>query len=184
MRFLTFPIMLLAGAGFLVALAIHLGAILDVPIPEAWRPWAREYIPGVLGAGIFVVWLPTVLLSTRIPGAHRINGVSWSVLLRGCPVWMRNLCIGVFIYGFINFFVGISTIDNASEVWGETRIFTGHYLIFYGAAFAVMFSIFNKPEILQPITCSQGHEMGIDDAYCPVCGRKREAVIDSGQVRD
>lgn len=182
MRFLIFPFMLLAGAGFLLSLCIHLGAILEVPIPEAWRPWVREYIPSTLGTGIFVIWLPAVLLSTRVPGAHRVTGMSWSVLLRGCPVWMRNLCIAVFIYGFISFFFGISMLDNLPEDWGDTRIFTGHYLIFYGAGFAIMFSIFNKPDIMQPIRCPLGHEMGVDDEYCAMCGRKREPVSDNGQV--
>jgi hypothetical protein len=44
----------------------------------------------VLGPGLFIVWLPTVLLMNRMTRDFKQKDV-WRAALRGCPKWMQRL---------------------------------------------------------------------------------------------
>ena len=56
MRVLPYPFMFIAGVGFLLSLTAHLLALFGKSIPGGGLVWT-------LHAGIFVVWIPAVLLS-------------------------------------------------------------------------------------------------------------------------
>jgi hypothetical protein len=53
----------------------------------------------------------------------------------------------------------------------ETRGFSGHWMAFYGAAFAVLYSAIHKPSLLEARKCPAGHDVSHQDLFCPKCGQ-------------
>src|SRR5437588_175716 len=94
-RLILLPFIALAAIGFILSVAAHLAAIAGSPIPFGKAVWA-------LHIGIFVVWLPTVLVSIRLTrGANRKD--RWKIALAGCPKWMRTALYVLFAYAILNF---------------------------------------------------------------------------------
>ena len=126
--------MLLAGAGFLLSAGSHAAALLGQEDPLGGYAW-------LLHVGIFVVWLPVVFVSRSLTrGTTR--WFSWNVALRGAPDWMRYVLYALFVYAFVNFFR--SQPDGEHGMSPNTlRLFSGHWMLFYGAAFVVMYSAIN-----------------------------------------
>src|SRR5215831_12410946 len=77
-----YPLMLLAGLGFVLSLAAHLAALAGIQIPGGELVWG-------LHIGIFVVWFPTVLVANRMTRDTR-NKDFWKNALAGCPRWMQG----------------------------------------------------------------------------------------------
>ena len=169
MRILLLPLMCIAGLGLLMCAGVHLLALTGQL--SAITSWLGEdlqmALSAALGAGIFVVWVPAVLIAQRINNGNRLN-FSWKKVLAGCPSWMRNTAYAVFIYAFANFFLGIAGGMTAQQ--HGLRVFSGHWMIFYGMAFCIFFSSCNLPSMLKTRHCPAGHEVGHGDNFCPVCG--------------
>ncbi len=96
-------------------------------------------------------------------------------MLAGCPTWMRYAAIGLFAYAFINFFVAFSGAASNRISGGELtpatiRGFSGHWMLFYGLAFAILFSAYRMPWLLSPAKCPRGHKVAHSDSFCPTCG--------------
>lgn len=94
----------------------------------------------------------------------------YNALFRETPYWLKYIAIGSFVYGLINFFLffnsvggvtgfhdGQYVIQNRGEIVKvltkqeyvhyqalETRGFSGHWLIFYGIAAAVLYPFNNQ----------------------------------------
>jgi hypothetical protein len=89
------PLMYLAALGFLLSALAHCLAVANVSIPGGDMIFA-------LHVGIFVVWIPTVLVSnsaTRMVGRRDF----WKVALAGCPAWMRWMLYTLLGYAVVNF---------------------------------------------------------------------------------
>jgi hypothetical protein len=186
MQFIVRPLVVLAGLGLLASLGAHVAGLLGISLDS------RVF---VLHGGIFVVWLPTVFLVMRIsrnyarPTASRwmnwnSTGAPWRALLSGCPAWMRIGVYVVFAYALVNFFVFAVLQSNSNDVEPEVsdmvspavlRGFSGHWLVFYYAAFAVGWSVMMKPQLLQLRTCGAGHRVAADDRFCATCGSALES---------
>lgn len=176
MTVLLYPLQWLALAGFVCSVAVHVMALLHMSPPALLQPYF-EVEMGVLeflSIGIFAVWVPTVLLASRVSHVNRMGRVSWSALLAGCPAWMRKVGGGLFAYAFVNFFLAIAADGSAANDDGSLaghRAFSGHWMLFYGMAYAVMYSITRKPKLLQKRQCVAGHAVGQEDRFCPTCGQ-------------
>src|SRR5947208_750412 len=122
-RLILFPFMALALIGFILSVAAHLAAVAGSPIPLGKGVWA-------LHVGIFVVWLPTVLVGNRMTrGANRKD--FWKIALVGCPKWMRTALYLVFGYAILNFVLFMATTASRSQPKGDApreviRGFSGH----------------------------------------------------------
>ena len=171
MNFLLLPFLILAAIGFVLSAAAHGYAVLGLLPPGA------EHVMG-LHLGIFVVWLPTVLAANRA-----VRGVNqkdfWKVVLAGAPGWMRYALYGLFAYALFNFVLFAATSDGKHHGYSAVtpqviRGFSGHWMIFYGAAFVTLYSLLRAPQLLQQRRCSNGHAVSPTDAYCPSCGRALE----------
>jgi len=129
MTIFLYPFLILAGLGFILSLLVHLLAMFGVELPQ-------EVF--VLHGGIFVVWIPAVLVS-NFTHHHPRHHFGWKDSLHGCPRWMRIAVYGLFAYVFLNFFLFIAGIfgPNASAV---IRGFSGHWMLFYAVAFATLYS--------------------------------------------
>jgi hypothetical protein len=157
--------MWLAAAGFCASLLVHLLALLGLPSPFGSATW-------MLHLGVFVVWLPTVLVAQRLAkGAKQAD--LWKAVLRGCPAWMRT---GVYVlggYAAVTFvqFIAQTTAYARNEVPEivEYRGFSGHWMIFYYVAAAALYSATRPGNLGQP-KCSRGHEVSPFANYCDQCG--------------
>ena len=166
MRFALFPFMVLAAAGLALSICAHLAAVLGIPLPGGNAVFA-------LHVGIFVVWLPAVLVSTRTSRfANRKD--FWKTALSGCPLWMRRSLYVLFAYAILNFVffmaTGAHSGTSGDASSSEVRGFSGHWMVFYGAAFAILFSALRAPYLLHDRKCSNGHAVAPTAQFCPECG--------------
>jgi hypothetical protein len=122
-----------------------------------------------------------VLLAMRMSrgkkkSAWGFGTMSWKQVLSGCPRWMLYLLYGLFAYVLLNFFLFMGTTANGASQGDSAsspqvvRGFSGHWLIFYYAAFAIAYSAFAKPDLLRDAVCKLGHVASPSDKFCSECG--------------
>jgi len=158
--------MLLAACGLMLSIVAHGMALLGLVIPGGRLVW-------VLHFGIFVVWIPTgltMMWSTRYTSYNRV----WKQALGGCPVWMRSGVYLLFGYAMFNFILFMATMPG-NKPTGDAppsivRGFSGHWMVFYGAAFAILYSAVYAPGLRRERKCPQGHTVSPTARYCSDCG--------------
>lgn len=153
--------MILAGLGFLISLAVHVSSIFGVSVfPK--EPWFLHY-------GIFVVWLPAVLCAQALAKEFPQKQM-WKAALRGCPKPMQYMAYALFGYVFLNF--AIFAMANSSSATSNTAVrgFSGHWLIFYYVAFAILYSYIQVQKQDPTRRCQSGHAVSLSAKYCPECG--------------
>lgn len=156
---LSRPFMWIAAAGFVASAIVHVSSLLGLSQPFGHFAWG-------LHIGIFVVWLPAVLVAQRLSkGAKQTD--FWKAVLRGCPPWMKRFLYVLVPYIFINFFVGIA-LGPKTEA-DNFRIFSGHWMFFYFAGMAMLYSA-DQLGSLEPRTCPHGHEVSPFAKFCEECG--------------
>lgn len=173
MRYLAKPVLVISAIGLTLSLIAHITALLGIDLGLGNSVFA-------LHVGIFVVWFPAVLLAMKMGRGKNastwgFNSMSWKQVLSGCPGWMIYALYGVFAYAFLNFFLfagheaGVpkSGSPSSPEV---IRGFSGHWLVFYYAAFAIAYSALMKPELLGDALCKMGHKALPTDKFCSECG--------------
>jgi hypothetical protein len=155
----------LSALGLAVSLWIHLGAVMG-------RRVAPEAFFWMLGVGIFIVWLPAVLVAQRLVGTTNRKDF-WKVILKGSPDWMRYMVYGFFGYAFVNFLLfmgkapsGGNGANPPAVVW---RGFSGHWMAFYSAAFAILYAAARTEG--SGLRCANGHVVSPNAAYCTRCGQ-------------
>ena len=155
----------LSAIGLLVSLWIHLGAVMG-------RRVAPEAFLWVLGVGIFIVWLPAVLVAQRLVGATNRKDF-WKVVLKGSPDWVRYMLYAFFAYAFVNFLffmtkapTGGGGANPPAVVW---RGFSGHWMAFYSAALAILYSAARTED--RSLHCANGHVASSNAIYCTRCGQ-------------
>ena len=125
----------------------------------------QNVIPGIwmLHIGIFVVWLPTVLIAKKNRGKY-----IWQESIKFAPKWMITISKFLFFYMFFNFFFTIFVLQSGgspNEINGKkilsnhgniikeltdeeynrhnaytVRTLSGHWMIFYCVAMTVLYS--------------------------------------------
>jgi hypothetical protein len=173
MRFLIKPVLGLSALGLFLSIVVHVAALLGIDLQLGQSVFA-------LHIGIFVVWFPAVYWSTKLGGGRKASmwgfrgTVSLKEMLSGCPAWMTYAMYGLFAYTFANFFLAIANgTDHAGESVSSperVRLFSGHWMLFYYAAFAIAYSALMKPELLGDAVCNQGHKALRGDKFCSECG--------------
>lgn len=169
MKVVLYLFMVLAACGLALSIVAHCMALAGVPIPGGELVWG-------LHIGIFVVWIPAVLTSMQMT-RHAKRKDFWKVALAGCPVWMRRAGYVLFVYAILNFIVFCAVTSNQpkQEQTGrarpsDVRGFSGHWMIFYGAAFAVFYSRIHTPKLYRDRKCPQGHTASPNARICSECG--------------
>lgn len=69
----------------------------------------------------------------------------WKYLQRTTPRWLAILAFSSFAYTTVNFIV-LTMVFHLDSGNTTTRLFSGHYLAFYGIATAVLYPYLHKPE--------------------------------------
>jgi hypothetical protein len=155
---------LLSGVGLVVSLWVHLGAVMG-------RRVAPEAFFFILHVGIFVVWVPAVLVAQRLVGNVNRKDL-WKVVLKDSPDWMRYMVYGFFGYALVNFLLFITKAPSwgsgnpPAVVW---RGFSGHWMAFYSAALAILYSAARTEDT--SLRCANGHVASPNATYCMRCGQ-------------
>jgi hypothetical protein len=170
MGFILKPFMLLALLGFIASLIAHLFGYAGVEKPFGINPWP-------LHIGIFVVWLPAVIVAQRLSKEFPQKDL-WKATLRGCPPWMRISLYVLFAYAFLSFFVFVVLGAPSGKESSAVRGFSGHWLIFYYAAFAILYSAIQVSEKDTIRRCKNGHPLKESDKYCSQCGLNVGSLIE------
>ncbi|MBB6342978.1 hypothetical protein HNP49_003166 [Pseudomonas fluvialis] len=154
--------MLLAGLGFLISFVAHASSIFGFSVfPK--EPWFLHF-------GIFVVWIPAVLCAQSLAKVFPQKQM-WKAALRGCPKPMQYMAYALFGYVFLNFAIFAITNSNHTPTSASTvRGFSGHWLIFYYAAFAILYSYIQVQKQDPARRCQNGHLVNLSAKYCPECG--------------
>src|SRR6266536_749224 len=154
-----------SAVGLVVSLWVHLGAVMG-------RRVAPEAFFWMLHVGIFVVWFPAVFVARRIVGSVNRKDL-WKVVLKDSPDWMRYMMYGFFGYAAIDFLFfmakapsGGSGANPPAVVW---RGFSGHWMAFYSAALAILYSAAHTENT--NLRCANGHLASPNAVYCPHCGQ-------------
>ena len=126
----------LSALGLILSLWVHLGALMGQRV-------APESFFWILHVGIFVVWIPAVLVAQRLVGNMNRKDF-WKVVLTNSPDWMRYIVYAFGGYAVVNFLLFMVNAPNGGNganppaaVW---RGFSGHWMAFYSAALAILYS--------------------------------------------
>jgi hypothetical protein len=161
-------VMVLAATGLTASVIVHVSALLGMPSPLGDKSW-------VLHIGIFVVWLPAVLVLQPLTREFKQKDL-WRAALRGCPKWMRRATWGFCGYAVVNFLVFAVSIRGSSPRGGPIpdsvwRGFSGHWMAFYSMAFAIMYSAIHVEQRDPQRRCVGGHPVSSAAQYCEQCGK-------------
>jgi hypothetical protein len=155
----------LSFVGLVLSLWVHLGAVMG-------RRVAPEPLFWLLHIGIFVVWFPAVFVAKqRVGNLNRKD--FWKICLSDLPDWVRYLLYGFFAYAFINFTYFVIEAPTGNTSPGDTpaivwRGFSGHWMLFYFAALAILYSA-TKENV--GTRCLNGHQVPPDASFCAQCGQ-------------
>jgi hypothetical protein len=150
-----------------LSLIVHTAALLRLPQPLGSSAWG-------LHIGIFVVWIPAVLVSNRIVRDFKQKDF-WKAALRGCPDWMRWVTHAFLAYAVVNFVVFMLFTPPrggfANDERAAFRGFSGHWMAFYSAAAAILYSAIVVAHSDPARRCPNGHPVSPSASYCESCGQ-------------
>jgi hypothetical protein len=156
---IAYPVMMLSGAGVLLCLFSYLRWLTGTYHP-------LKSGPPILFIGIFVVWLPTVLLMNTLTRDFKQKDL-WKAALRGCPRWMR---IGLWVVdGGVMALTFLPVILGRNSVPSEGG-FTLFPVVFYSVSFCTMYSIIHVDEFDASRRCLNGHTIPPLAKFCDECG--------------
>jgi hypothetical protein len=161
MKAIAYPVMMIAGIGLVACFCLYIGSLAAPGLVPRLAPVAAT----VLFPGIFVVWLPTVLLMNRFTRDFKQRDL-WKAALRGCPASMRTglwVVIGFVI--FAAFVVPLLRGQNPGP--GSFLIFPAS---FYSVSFCVMYSILHVDKLDAERRCLNGHRISPVAKFCEECG--------------
>lgn len=169
-RVVLYPFMVAAGVGLVLTLIVHISIWAGFPL--------GKYTIKLL-LGIFIVWLPTVLVSLLLMKDPEQKDFQ-KVCLRGCPAWMKKMSSVFSIYAFISFgillFGMYTNIKSGSSEGGLHKFvllgFSGFCMMFYWTAFATLYSARKILEGDNMKNCPNGHRVAATEIFCPYCGER------------
>ena len=163
----------LALTGLIASLYVHIGVLAGHQVGPDW-------LFVMLHIGIFVVWIPAFLVAKeRVGNSTRKD--YWKLVLKGLPDWMRYTVYFFFAYAFANFalYTGqkLESLNGTSGVsHSDWRGFSGHWMLFYSAAFATMYAALQAES--EGPHCVKGHQAQAGDNFCRRCG---QPIVQSSQ---
>lgn len=123
----------------------------------------------VLLVGIFLIWLPTMILMNRLTRDLKRKD-RWKTALRGCPPWMKRALWVVLGFVVVSFLFPFS----------ERNLPILFPAGFYAVSFCVMYSLRKPQEFDAGRRCTNGHALSPLAKFCDECGAP--AAPESGLV--
>ena len=169
-RVLLYPFMVLAAVGLILTLIVHFSIWAGLPL--------GKHSFSLFG-GLFVVWLPTVLVFQLLTKDSK-QKEPWKVCMRECPVWMKRMSSLFFIYAFISFgFLLFGMYTDIKSGGSDSGLpdfvslgFSGFCLMFYSTAMAMLYSARKILEGENTKICPNGHRVAATEKFCPYCGEE------------
>jgi len=162
------PLVGVSAVGLAVSLWVHLAALMG-----------HRVVPGVLffvlHASIFIVWFPAFFAAKGLVSKVRRKDF-WKAALRGAPEWMRYMVSGFFWYAVLNFLYVyfVRKVANSdgrlNPSVDDWRGFSGHWMAFYSAALAILYSAARVSAGLP--RCPNGHLSSPNSRFCEQCGQR------------
>jgi hypothetical protein len=153
----AYPVMLLSATGLFASVALFILSSLGVSlIPNNRLPF--------LFFGVFLVWLPTVLLMNSLTRNFKQKDI-WKAGLRGCPPWMRA---GLWVFDG-----AVMATTFAPALWKGRPGEAGFILFpsaFYAVSFCVMYSLIHVDQFDASRRCLNGHAISPLAKFCEECG--------------
>jgi hypothetical protein len=172
MKALIYPFFALAAVGFVAMLIVHVTSLFGVT--ALFAAWLKFLAPGV-----FVVFLPTVLVMTRLTRDFKQKDV-WRAALRGCPQWMRRTVWGILGYAWVGFFAFPLLYGGGMDLAAnKARSMSGVLLIFYLIPVAVLYSATQVRRLDESRRCLNGHLVSPLAKFCEECGAQVAAEVNS-----
>lgn len=163
MAALIYPFLVIASAGFVAMLVVHISALLG-------NTYLFDHSLRFLAPGLFIAFLPMIFVMNRLTRDFKQKDV-WRAALRGCPQWMYRTVWVIFGYAWVGFFV-IPLIygggmDSAAN---KARSMTGVLLVFYLLPAAVLYSATKIQQFDEGRRCLNGHRVSPLAKFCDECG--------------
>jgi hypothetical protein len=159
----VYPFLVLSALGFAAMLVIHIASLFGIRAPF-------EHSLSFLGPGVFIVFLPTILVMNRLTRDFKQKDI-WRAALRGCPQWMHRAVWIVFGYSWVGFFAlpflyggGMDSEAN------KARMLSGTLLVFYLIPLAVLYSWTQARHFDEGRRCLNGHHVSPLAKFCDECG--------------
>lgn len=158
--------MILAGIGLVLSVIVHAYSLFGLSCPLGDMAWYLHF-------GVFIVWFPSVFIVQDLSREFKQKDLL-KAALRACPAWMKYMAYFFFGYAILNFIVS-AIIDTARETTGGDgafRSFSGHWMAFYSAAFALLYSATHVQEHDNTRRCPKGHPVSPSASFCEECGER------------
>jgi hypothetical protein len=123
-----------------------------------------------LTIGLFVVFLPSVLVSQQMTRSVPAKDF-WKATLRGLPRSLQIAFYGLFAYAGTDFVLVLAWSLISNGTYEPMRLYSGHAMFFYFAAFAMTLSALRVAQLDESLTCPNGQKIPSIATYCFVCGR-------------
>jgi hypothetical protein len=161
MKAIAYLVMMIAGIGLVACFCLYILSLAAPGLEPRLAPVAME----VIFPGIFVVWLPTVLLMNRLTRDFKQRDL-WKAALRGCPTSMRTgLWVVIAFVIFAAFVVPLLRGKNPGP--SSFLIFPAS---FYSVSFCVMYSLLHVDKVDAERRCLNGHRISPVAKFCEECG--------------
>jgi hypothetical protein len=178
------PFMYLAGFGLVLSLIVHASTFFGVSSPLGELTWS-------LHIGLFIVWFPAVIVANRLAKDFKQKDF-WKAVLRACPRWMKSLTFFFFVYAIINFTLwvildiggGFAKGSGSKTPPNVLKGFSGHWMAFYSAAMAILYSAIHVTERDATRRCPTGHPVSPSAKFCEECGLKITEPLDRTPPRN
>jgi hypothetical protein len=120
---------------------VHVGAMLGHKV-------APDPFFILLHVGIFFVWFPAIFVLQKTVGYTRGKDI-WKKAFQGSPDGLRYMVYFFSGYAVINFMLFIPQAPSGKNAQGDPpaivwRGFSGHWMAFYSAAFAIFLAALNN----------------------------------------
>jgi hypothetical protein len=163
MTALIYSFFALAVIGFVAMLLVHVSSLFGVTSPF-------DHFLKFLGPGVFVVFLPTVLVMNQLSRDFKQKDI-WRAALRGCPQWMRRAVWVIFGYGWIGFFALPLLFGGGMDAAAnKARSMSATLLIFYVIPVAILYSATQVKRVDDSRRCVNGHRVSPLAKFCEECG--------------
>jgi hypothetical protein len=158
-----------AACGLVLSLAVHVLSFFGIAV-------GGNLLFMGLHIAIFPLWIPVVFMMQRLTRGMPSRKGTWDFMLSGCPVWMKYMVRGFYVYAIVNFVIFVFLVSPAGKQIGGAppasvvHGFSGHWMLFYSGALAALITIYRREITNFDPKCSSGHRVGYDDKFCPACG--------------
>ena len=159
-RAIAYPVMVVSALGVIACFLLHIATFFA-------GPEFGQRLLFILFSGIFIVWLPTVLLMNRLTRDFKQRDL-WKAALRGCPGWMQKTLWVV--WGYVFFAAFILPFLRGSNPGASPGSFLIFPAAFYSTSFGVMYSVVNVDRFDASRRCLNGHAISPLAKFCQECG--------------